>query len=133
MWLWRKPHPEQGGVMEMELRQHFQIESARFLPNLEPGHPCSRMHGHSFKIILTLKGPLDPVKGWVMDYHVITKVMEPILQKLDHRVLNEVEGLSNPTSELLAKWIFDEVRKSIHLLTEVNISETSTTECIYRG
>jgi 6-pyruvoyltetrahydropterin/6-carboxytetrahydropterin synthase len=119
--------------MIMELKQHFQIESARFLPNLEPGHPCSRMHGHSFKIILTLKGPVDPVKGWVMDYHVISKVMEPILQKLDHRVLNEVEGLSNPTSEMLAKWIFDEVKKCIPLITEINISETPLTECIYRG
>ena len=119
--------------MIMELKQHFQIESARFLPNLEPGHPCSRMHGHSFKIILTLKGPVDPKVGWVMDYHVITKVMEPILKKLDHRVLNEVEGLSNPTSELLAKWIFDHVIKEIPLLTAVNISETPNTECIYRG
>lgn len=119
--------------MEMELRQHFQIESARYLPNLDPSHPCSRMHGHSFKIILTLKGPVDPKVGWVMDYHVITKVMEPILKKLDHRVLNEVEGLSNPTSELLAKWIFDRVIKEIPLLTSVNISETPNTECIYHG
>ena len=117
----------------MELRQHFQIESARFLPNLESDHPCARMHGHSFKIILTLKGPVDPVAGWVMDYHVITKVMEPILRKLDHRVLNEVDGLSNPTSELLAKWIFDQVIQQIPLLTAVNISETPNTECIYRG
>lgn len=119
--------------MDMELRQHFQIESARFLPNLDPSHPCSRMHGHSFKIILTLKGPVDPKIGWVMDYHEITKVMDPILKKLDHRVLNEVEGLSNPTSELLAKWIFDNVKKEIPLLTAVNISETPNTECIYRG
>lgn len=119
--------------MVMELKQHFQIESARFLPNLEPSHPCSRMHGHSFKIILTLKGPVDPKKGWVMDYHEITQVMQPLLQKLDHRVLNEVEGLENPTSEHLAKWIYDHVRKALPLLTAVNISETSTTECIYRG
>lgn len=119
--------------MQMELKQHFQIESARFLPNLPKDHPCSRMHGHSFKIILTLKGEVDPKLGWVMDYHEITKVMQPILKELDHRVLNEVQGLENPTSELLAKWIYDRVIKQIKILTAVNISETPTTECIYQG
>lgn len=116
----------------MELKQHFQIESARFLPNLDSSHPCSRMHGHSFKIILTLCGPLDPKLGWVMDYHEITKVMQPLLKELDHRVLNEVKGLENPTSELLAKWIFDHAVKGLPLLKEVNVSETPTTECVYR-
>lgn len=119
--------------MQMELKQHFQIESARFLPNLPKDHPCSRLHGHSFKIILTLKGEVDVKWGWVMDYHEITKVMDPILKELDHRLLNEVHGLENPTSELLAKWIFDRVIKEIKILTEVNISETPNTECIFRG
>lgn len=117
----------------MELKQHFQIESARYLPHLDSSHPCSRMHGHSFKIILTLKGPLHPQLGWVMDYNDITNIMKPILQKIDHRVLNEVPGLENPTSELLAKWIYDQVIKQLPLLTEVNVSETPLTECIYRG
>lgn len=123
-WWWRNM---------IELKQHFQIESARFLPNLPSTHPCSRMHGHSFKVILTLKGPLHPQLGWVMDYNDITKVMKPVLEKIDHRVLNEVSGLENPTSELLAKWIYDQVIKQLPLLTEVNVSETPLTECIYRG
>ena len=117
--------------MNYELKQHFQIESARFLPHLPATHPCSRMHGHSFKIILRLVGPLDPKLGWVIDYNDIEKGVKPVLAELDHRVLNEVPGLSNPTSELLAKWLFDRLQKSLPLLKSVTIMETPTTECRY--
>jgi len=114
-----------------ELKQHFQIESARFLPHLPSSHPCSKMHGHSFKIILTLVGPLDPQIGWVMDYHEITKTMNPLLQQLDHKILNEVPGLENPTSELLAKWVFDNAKTQLKILKCVTIMETPSTECRY--
>jgi len=117
--------------MNFELKQHFQIESARFLPHLPSEHPCSRMHGHSFKIILTLVGPLDPKIGWVIDYHEISKIMQPLLAKLDHQVLNEVAGLENPTSELLAKWIFDHATKNLPMLKCVSVMETPSTERRY--
>lgn len=117
--------------MKYELKQHFQIESARFLPNLPKTHPCSQIHGHSFKIILTLVGDLDPKIGWVIDYHQITEVMKPLLSELDHKTLNNVAGLENPTSELLAKWIYDHAGKKLSLLKHVTIMETSTTECRY--
>lgn len=117
--------------MNYELKQHFQIESARFLPFLSATHPCSRMHGHSFKIILSLVGPLDPKLGWVLDYHEISLVMKPLLDQLDHRTLNEVQGLENPTSEILAKWVFEKARLQIPILKSVTIMETSTTECRY--
>ena len=117
--------------MAYRLKQHFQIESARFLPSLPADHPCAKMHGHSFKIVLSLVGDLDTKIGWVLDYHVITKIMSPILSQLDHKVLNEVSGLENPTSELLAKWIFDKVKTQIPILENVTIMETSTTECTY--
>ena len=117
--------------MNFELKQHFQIESARFLPNLSPDHPCSRMHGHSFKIILTLVGPIDPKLGWVQDYNDITRAMRPIMTQLDHHILNEVPGLENPTSELLAAWIYNHAIKPIPMLKHVTILETSLTECRY--
>jgi 6-pyruvoyltetrahydropterin/6-carboxytetrahydropterin synthase len=117
--------------MKYELKQHFQIESARFLPKLPPTHPCARMHGHSFKIILTLIGDLDPEIGWVMDYHEISQHMAPLLAELDHKVLNEVKGLENPTSELLAKWIYQRLLSSMPILKYVSILETSNTECRY--
>ncbi|MGZ3724423.1 MAG: 6-carboxytetrahydropterin synthase QueD [Pseudobdellovibrio sp.] len=117
--------------MIYELKQHFQIESARFLPKLPKTHPCSNMHGHSFKIVLTLQGPLDPQIGWVMDYHEISKVMQPLLNQLDHKVLNDIPGLDNPTSELLAKWIFDKAKRELAPLKSVSVMETPSTECRY--
>ena len=117
--------------MNFELKQHFQIESARSLPNLPKSHPCSRVHGHSFKIILTLTGPLDPVLGWVQDYNEITEKFQPLLQKLDHNYLNDIRGLDNPTSEKLAAWIYGHLQPQLPLLTRVTICETPSTECSY--
>jgi 6-pyruvoyltetrahydropterin/6-carboxytetrahydropterin synthase len=117
--------------MKMELRQHFQVESARFLPRLPKTHPCSQMHGHSFRISLTLQGEVDPHIGWLMDYHEITKVMQPILQEIDHRVLNDVPGLENPSSENLCYWLFQKIKNNLPLLTRVSVSETPQTECSY--
>lgn len=117
--------------MNFELKQHFQIESARFLPHLPPEHPCSRMHGHSFKIILTLVGPLQPQLGWVRDYHEIEKQVKPFLKQLDHQTLNQVPGLENPTSENLSLWLYEKLKKTLPELTRVSIQETSTTECSF--
>lgn len=117
--------------MNFQLKQQFQIESARFLTGLPASHPCSNMHGHSFVIILTLVGPLDPVKGWVQDYHEISTLMKPLLDQLDHKVLNNVQGLENPTSEKLAVWIYDQAKKTIPTLKQVTIKETPITECSY--
>lgn len=118
-------------VMKLELRQHFQIESARFLPNLPASHPCSRMHGHSFKIILSFVGNIKQPEGWVIDYHEVTKKIEPILKQLDHKVLNEVPGLENPTSEMLAVWLYNEIKKQMPELTRITVAETPLTECSY--
>ncbi|RYZ81679.1 MAG: 6-carboxytetrahydropterin synthase [Proteobacteria bacterium] len=117
--------------MKFELKQHFQIESARFLPNLPETHPCSRMHGHSFKIILTLVGEADPRLGWVIDYNDIAKRVRPLLDMLDHRVLSEVGGLENPTSELLSKWLYDRILAVLPEITRVTVAETPSTECSY--
>lgn len=117
--------------MKFELKQHFQIESARFLPKLDKSHPCARLHGHSFKIILTLTGDLDPAVGWVMDYNEIQDRVKPLLQQIDHQVLNEVPGLENPTSELLAKWFYDQARLLLPNLVKVTVAETPLTECSY--
>ncbi len=117
--------------MNFELRQTFYIESARRLPNLPPEHPCSRIHGHSFKIVLTLVGPLDGKVGWVQDYNEIEARLKPILNQIDHRYLNEVHGLENPTSELLAKWIYEKAHSVLPFLKRVSISETQNSECSY--
>ncbi len=117
--------------MNFELKQQFRIESARFLPGLPESHPCRRLHGHSFSITLRLVGPLDPKIGWMRDYHEIEKIMQPLLKQLDHRTLNEVPGLENPTSELLTQWIYEKAKQNLPELVQVSVSETANTECSY--
>ncbi len=117
--------------MKFELKQHFQIESARWLPNLPAGHPCSRVHGHSFKIVLRLVGDLDPQIGWVIDYNDIQRIMKPVLEQIDHRTLNEVPGLENPTSEILCRWIYEKAKPLLPQLLQVMVAETPSTECLY--
>lgn len=117
--------------MKLELKQHFRIESARFLPGLPEGHPCRRLHGHSFRITLRLVGEVQKGPGWVLDYHDISKTMAPILEALDHRVLNEVPGLENPSSEHLAIYLFEKTKALLPELVQVTVSETAETECSY--
>lgn len=117
--------------MKFQLKKSFQIESARSLPNLPKDHPCSRVHGHSFKVTLSLCGELDPKLGWLIDYHDIQKIAAPILAKIDHRLLNEVPGLENPTTENLCAWLYKNLLHSLPQLTQVTINETHDTECSY--
>ena len=117
----------------MELRKIFQFEAAHLLPRLPKTHKCRRLHGHSFTVEIVVAGDLDPDLGWVMDYADITKIFKPIWEKLDHRYLNEVPGLENPTSENIAIWIWTKLKPALPLLTEVVVAETCTARCVYRG
>ena len=117
----------------MELRKTYQFEAAHRLPLLPPTHKCHRLHGHSFQVELVVVGQCHPQTGWVLDYAEITQAFQPLWDQLDHRYLNEVPGLENPTSEEIARWIWDRVRPQLPLLTEVTVAETCTARCIYRG
>ena len=117
----------------MELRKTFQFEAAHLLPHLPEDHKCRRLHGHSFQVELAVEGPLDPKLGWVIDYADISRTFKPTWDKLDHHYLNEIEALENPTSEKIALWIWQQVKPSLPLLTEVVVAETCTAKCIYRG
>jgi 6-pyruvoyltetrahydropterin/6-carboxytetrahydropterin synthase len=117
----------------MELFAEFAFEAAHQLPLVPPEHPCARMHGHSYQVKLSLVGPVDPTLGWVMDFATITAAFEPLRACLDHHVLNEVPGLENPTSETLARWLWDRLLGPLPLLSSVEVRETRTMGCIYRG
>jgi 6-pyruvoyltetrahydropterin/6-carboxytetrahydropterin synthase len=116
----------------MELEKTFQFEAAHMLPRLPEGHKCRRLHGHSFQVTLTLRGPLDPEKEWVMDYALVKEAAGPVIDQLDHQYLNEIEGLANPTSENIALWIWDHLHDQLPL-TKVHVRETCNSACIYRG
>lgn len=115
----------------IEIKKTFEIESARFLPHLPTSHPCSRTHGHSFKITLRLQGPIDPTLGWLVDYNDITKIAMPVLNEIDHVVLNEVAGLENPTTENISIWLYKKLKMEIPELIQIIIKETRDTECSY--
>lgn len=117
----------------MELHKTFQIEAAHSLPRVPAGHKCARLHGHSFHIEVVLEGPVDPVFGWVMDYADIKAAFRPLYDQLDHNHLNTLPGLENPTSEVLARWVWDRLKPALPLLTEVRIAETCNSSCVYRG
>ena len=117
----------------MEIFKAFTVEAAHLLPNVSPHHKCGRLHGHSFRIEIHLRGSVGPETGWVMDFSGIKEAFEPLYEQLDHRYLNEVEGLSNPTSENLARWIWRRLRSTLPTLSKVIVQETCTSGCAYRG
>jgi 6-pyruvoyltetrahydropterin/6-carboxytetrahydropterin synthase len=117
----------------MELRKTFQFEAAHLLPRLPKAHKCRRLHGHSFKVEIVVNGELDARLGWVMDYADISEAFKPIWERLDHRYLNEIPGLENPTSENISIWIWNMLKPALPLLTEVAVAETCTARCVYSG
>ena len=117
----------------MEIFKIFTIESAHRLPNVPEGHKCARLHGHSFRIELHLSGDVDPVSGWLMDFAEVKRIFKPTYAMLDHNYLNDIPGLENPTSENLARWIFERVKPEIPLLSAVVVHETCTAGSRYTG
>lgn len=117
----------------MEIFKEFSFEAAHFLPNVPADHKCRRLHGHSFKIAIFVSGTVGEESGWVMDFADLKKAFKPIHAQLDHYFLNEITGLENPTSENLARWIWDRLKPSLPALSKIEIRETCTSGCVYRG
>lgn len=118
--------------MHASISRSFRIEAARRLPRLPPSHPCAHLHGHSFVVELALEGEVDPELGWLVDYDAIAHAFEPVRRALDHGYLNEVEGLENPTSEHIARWVFARLEARLPQLVAVSVMETPDTRATYR-
>jgi 6-pyruvoyltetrahydropterin/6-carboxytetrahydropterin synthase len=119
--------------MFVRLTKTFHFEAAHDLPTFPEDHKCRRLHGHSFRFDVVVEGEVDPARGYLIDYGDIKKVTDPIVRQLDHYYLNEIPGLSNPTSEVLAKWLWDKLKPLIPLLACITVYETCTSACEYRG
>jgi 6-pyruvoyltetrahydropterin/6-carboxytetrahydropterin synthase len=117
----------------MEIFKEFTFEAAHRLPNVPPGHKCARLHGHSYRVALHVAGPVGEQSGWIMDFADLKDAWQPLHERLDHRYLNEVEGLANPTSENLARWVWRALRPALPQLCQVVVRETCTSGCVYRG
>lgn len=119
--------------MNVRLVHEFRFEAAHKLPKVPKGHKCERLHGHSFKIELSVRGPVNEETGWFIDYGVLYDAWKPLYDTLDHNYLNEVPGLANPTSENLARWIWEKLQPSLPSLVRVTVFETCDARCEYEG
>jgi 6-pyruvoyltetrahydropterin/6-carboxytetrahydropterin synthase len=116
----------------MEIYKIFTFNSAHFLPYVPSSHPCGKMHGHTWTVEIHITGPLSQA-GWVMDYGDLKNICLPIIDMLDHQLLNDVVGLRNPTSEWIAVWLWERLLSVLPLLTSIVVHESATTGAVYRG
>ena len=119
--------------MRVKLNKTFTFEAAHLLPTFPEGHKCRRLHGHSFRITVEVAGEVDKAKGILIDYGDIKATYEPIRKQLDHYYLNEIVGLENPTSEVLARWIWQRLKPELPLLSKITVAETCDSACEYEG
>jgi len=117
----------------MLIYKEFRFEAAHRLPNAPEGHKCRRLHGHSFVVVIHVAGAVGEQTGWVMDFGDITDFFKPMYEQLDHRYLNEIEGLENPTSENIAIWIWQRLKPQLSALVKIEVKETCTSGCVYKG
>ena len=117
----------------MEIWKEFRFEAAHLLPNVPDDHKCKRLHGHSYRVRIYVDGELHPELAWVVDFADIAEAFEPLRRRLDHYYLNEIEGLENPTTEVVARWIWVRLKPTLPILSAVEVGETCTSGCVYRG
>jgi 6-pyruvoyltetrahydropterin/6-carboxytetrahydropterin synthase len=131
----RDPLPGQppAGQPVVEIWKELGFEAAHLLPHAPPGHKCARLHGHSFRFTVHVAGPVDPVAGWVVDFADVATACGPLVDELDHRFLNDVPGLGNPTSEVLTTWIWARLAPRLPGLRRVTVQETCTSGATYEG
>lgn len=120
-------------IMRMKLTKTFDFEAAHWLPTFPEGHKCRRLHGHSFHIDVIVEGEVDESRGYLIDYGDIKAAIEPVRTQLDHYLLNDIQGLENPTAEMLSRWIYNRLKPALPLLSTIIVRETCTSAAEYRG
>ena len=117
----------------MEIFKQFAFDSAHWLPNVPDDHKCKNMHGHTYILRMYVKGELDEKLGWVIDFGDIKAIWKPLEKTLDHKCLNDIPGLENPTAENIAIWIWRQVKPQLPGLSRIELSENPNSGVIYRG
>lgn len=117
----------------MVIYKKFAFDSAHFLPNVPEGHKCKNMHGHTYNLTVYLEGDLDTQLQWVMDFKELKDVVKPVIERIDHQLLNDIAGLENPTAERIVVWIWEQIQSELPLLSRLELNETPTSGAIYEG
>ena len=103
------------------------------MDQLPEAHPCHKLHGHGYRVEVEVAGEVDPKTGFLIDYGELKKIVQPVIDQLDHQLLNDIEGLQISTAEHLSRWIWDKVKQSLPILTRISVFETESTSCEYCG
>lgn len=117
----------------MIIYKQFSFDSAHFLPHVPQGHKCGSLHGHTYSLTVYFEGELDPKFGWLIDFNELKRVISPLIALVDHKLLNDIPGLENPTSEILAEWFWNKIKPELPQLSKLQINETPSTGVIYTG
>ena len=117
----------------MQIYKEFSFDSAHFLPNVPEGHKCKNMHGHTYRLKVVIEGEPDPHFGWIMDFKEIKTLVAPIVDQLDHKLLNEIAGLENPTAENITIWLWERIKPILKDLSKIELKETASSGVIYEG
>lgn len=117
----------------MQIYKEFSFDSAHFLPHVPEGHKCRNMHGHTYRLRVIIEGTPDPQMGWIMDFKQLKDAVVPVIDRLDHKLINDIEGLDNPTAENITIWIWNQIRPLLPLLSRIELHETPTTGVVYSG
>jgi 6-pyruvoyltetrahydropterin/6-carboxytetrahydropterin synthase len=117
----------------MEIYKEFAFDSAHFLPNVPEGHKCRNMHGHTYHLRVYIQGEPDEQYGWIIDFKELKDMIMPLIDLLDHTLLNNIKGLENPTAENITRWFWQHAKPLIPALSRIELKETPTTGVIYSG
>lgn len=117
----------------MEIFREFTFDAAHRLEHLPAGHKCANLHGHTYRLVVHVRGGLDPSLGWVMDFAELKRRTRAVLEQLDHRLLNDVPGLEQPTAERICVWIWERLKGEVPGLSRLTLWENATSGCTYEG
>lgn len=117
----------------MLIFKDFTFDAAHFLPRLPATHKCATLHGHTYHLSIYAEGIPDAESGWIIDFGDIKESVHFILEQLDHKYLNAIPGLENPTCELIAIWIWQRLKPRLQSLARIELRETPTSGVIYDG
>lgn len=120
-------------IYKMNIYKQFAFDAAHFLPKVPEGHKCRAMHGHTYHITVFVSGPVMEDAGWVIDFSEIKTICKPVVDRLDHALLNEIPGLENPTAENVARWLWRQFKEKIPGLQKIELKETPTSGVTYEG
>ena len=117
----------------MEIYKEFAFDSAHYLPYVPEGHKCKNMHGHTYHLRVYIQGIPDNRLGWLMDFKELKDLVNPLIDQLDHKLMNDVPGLENPTAENITIWFWDHLKPLLPGLSRLELKETPTTGVVYSG